>query len=66
MASFKKTVSINGAFKLLAVEDGTFINVESGEVVPVGQIIENALGSGQPFDLKVTTKTDEEITPDEE
>ena len=27
MASFKKTVSINGAFKLLAVEDGTFINL---------------------------------------
>lgn len=66
MASFKKTVSINGVFKLLAVEDGIFVNVESGTVVPVGQIIENALGSGQPFNLKISTKADEEITPDEE
>lgn len=65
MSSFKKTVSINGVFKLLAIEDGTFINYETGEVVPVGQIIENALGSGQPFDLKVSKKDDEEITPEE-
>ena len=63
MATFKKSISINGKFKMLAVQDGAFFDTETGEMIPVADIIESALGTGQPFDLSITQKTEDDITP---
>lgn len=64
--NFRKSTSINGSFKLLAVENGVFIDTETGTEIKVADIIESALGSGNVFDLKVTQKDDIDITPDGE
>lgn len=63
MANFKKSITTNGKFKMLAVENGIFLDTETGEQIPVADILENVYGSGQPFDLSVTQKSDDEITP---
>ena len=63
MANFKKSITTNGKFKMLAVENGIFLDTETGEQIPVAEILENVYGSGQPFDLSVTKKSDDEITP---
>lgn len=65
MASFKKSISTNGTFKMLAVQDGIFLDTETGEVINVADIIESALGSGQPFDLKVSQKDEKDIVTGE-
>lgn len=61
MASFKKSISTNGTFKFLAVENGNFIDTETGEEIDVAGIIESALGSGQVFDMKISQKDDVDI-----
>lgn len=65
MASFKKSVSIDGTFKCVAVENGSFFDVETGELIDVASIIESAIGSSQPFDLKVNKKDAQDISTDE-
>lgn len=58
--NFKKTINISGKFKYLTIADGgKFIN-EDGEEVPVAELIEQAMGS-TPFDLSVSTKTEEDV-----
>lgn len=59
MDNFKKTVNINGRWKLLTANGGQFVN-QDGEVVPVAEMIQEAMGT-TPFDLNVSTKTEEEI-----
>lgn len=63
MANFKKSISINGTFKSIAISDGNFFDMETGEIINVAEIIESAIGSNQEFDLKVSTKNDTDITP---
>ena len=61
MENFKKTINISGKFKYLTIADGSkFINTETGEEVPVAELIEQAMGS-TPFDLSVSTKTEEDV-----
>ena len=57
--NFKKTINISGKFKLMTANGGQFVN-QDGEVVPVAEMIEEAMGT-TPFDLSVSTKTEEEI-----
>lgn len=59
MENFKKTVNISGRWKLLTADGGRFVN-EDGEEVPVAELIEQAMGAA-PFDLSVSTKTEEEV-----
>lgn len=59
MDNFKKTVNINGRWKLLTANGGQFVN-QDGEIVPVAEMIQEAMGT-TPFDLNVSTKTEEEI-----
>jgi hypothetical protein len=59
MDNFKKTVNINGRWKFLVADGGRFVN-QDGEVVPVAEMIQEAMGT-TPFDLNVSTKTEEEI-----
>lgn len=58
---FKKTTNISAKFKYLTIADGgKFVNTETGEEVPVADLIEQAMGS-TPFDLNVSTKSEEDI-----
>jgi len=59
MENFKKSTTISGKFKLLTADGGRFVN-EDGEEVPVAELIEQAMGTA-PFDLSVSTKTEEEV-----
>lgn len=59
MENFKKTINISGKFKYMTAAAGRFIN-EDGEEVPVAELIEQAMGS-TPFDLSVSTKTEEDV-----
>lgn len=59
MGNFKKSLNISGKFKLLTADSGRFLN-ETGEEVPVAEMIEQAMGSA-PFDLSVSTKTEEDL-----
>ena len=59
--NFKKTTSISAKWKYLTIaNDGKFINTETGEEVPVADLIEQAMGN-TPFDLSVSTKTEEDV-----
>lgn len=60
MENFKKTVNISGKFKYMTAADGKFVNTETGEEIPVAEMIEQAMGS-TPFDLNVTSKLEEEL-----
>ena len=63
MAKFKKTKSVTGKFKYLAVANGVFIDPDTGEKVPVADIIESYIGDDS-FDLAVSQKTEEEMDGD--
>ena len=60
MGNFKKSTSISGKFKYMTAAEGKFINPETGEEVPVAELIEESIGS-EPFDLSVSLKTEEDI-----
>lgn len=58
---FKKTTNISAKFKYLTIASGgKFINTETGEEIPVTEMIEQAMGT-TPFDLSITTKSEEDI-----
>lgn len=61
---FTKSGTITGKFKMLNVQNGVFISPE-GEVIPVAEMIENAM-EGSSFDLSVSSKTEEDISPSED
>lgn len=60
MVSFKSSNKIDGKFKYICVTDGKFVDVETGETLPVADIIEGYLGNN-PFDLSVSVKTEEDL-----
>jgi hypothetical protein len=60
MDNFKKTINISGKWKYMTAADGKFVDAETGEEVPVADLIEQAMGN-TPFDLSVSTKTEEDV-----
>ena len=60
MAVFKKTDAINGKFKHICVAGGVFVDAESGEKVPVAEIIQTYMGDAE-FELSVSRKSEEEL-----
>jgi len=60
MGNFKKSTNISGKFKYMTAVEGKFINHETGEEVPVAQMIEQAMGA-TPFDLNVSAKDEEDL-----
>lgn len=61
MENFKKTINISGKFKYMTAAEGKFVDIETGEEIPVAEMIEQAMGT-TPFDLSVSAKTEEDIT----
>lgn len=60
MASFKRQISLNGKFKDICVSDGHFIDAETGEEIPVIEILEKIYGKNI-FTLTTAYKSDEDI-----
>lgn len=61
MGTFTKNTITKGKFKaIVACEDGTFIDDETGEEVKLGEILYKAYGS-TPFELSTSLKIDEDI-----
>lgn len=60
MGNFKKIEKISGKFKFLTAAEGKFINPDTGEEIPVAQLIEQNMGA-TPFELTVNTKSEDDI-----
>ena len=61
MGTFTKNTVTKGKFKdIIACEDGTFIDDESGEVIPLGVLLHQTYGDS-PFELTTTLKVDEDV-----
>lgn len=60
MGNFKKTTSISGKFKYLTAAEGKFVNPDTGEEIPVAEMIEQNMGA-TPFDLTVNSKSEDDL-----
>lgn len=60
MGNFKKTTSISGKFKYLTAAEGKFIDKDTGEEIPVAEMIEQNMGA-TPFDLTVNSKSEDNL-----
>ena len=64
--SVKKNKGITAKFKAFAVDGNrNFVDTETGELVSVQDVIAKTVGENVPFDLNVTLKDEEEVTPEE-
>ena len=63
--SCKKSKSINCKFKSLSVVDNkSFIDSETGELIDLASVVAKTIGNGEPIDVTITNKDEEDITPD--
>ena len=62
MGIFKKSTVTNGVYKEIAVENGSFVDPETGEEIDVVGQLERIYGN-QVFSLKTAAKSDEDIEP---
>lgn len=60
MANFKKSTNVTGSYKELAVENGKFVDAETGEEINVAGQLEQIYGT-QIFSLKTASKFDEDL-----
>ena len=63
MGEFSKSTSLNGKYKYLCVENGDFINPETGEIIDIVSELEAVYGAGGVFSLSTTNKINIEIEP---
>lgn len=63
MGEFSKSTTLNGKYKYLCVENGGFINPETGEIIDVASELEAVYGAGEIFSLSTTNKVNVEIEP---
>lgn len=59
-AVFKKKVSIAGVFKNITCNGNDFVDFETGEVIPVCEILHHVYGDA-PFDISSSRKEDNDI-----
>lgn len=60
MSVFKKTVTVNGKYKAIAVTNGEFVDYETGEVIDLAEQLENIYGDA-PFSLTTSNKVDTDL-----
>jgi len=61
MGTFTKNTVTKGKFKsIIACEDGTFMDDESGETIDLGKILFEKYGT-TPFELTTSLKVDEDV-----
>ena len=62
----KKSKNINAKFKALAVSDGkAFVDLETGAIVDLAAVVSQTIGDGEPVDVQITNKVEEDITPED-
>lgn len=67
MYSVKKSKATTAKFKNFAVNDSkNFVDLESGEIVGIQDIIAKTFGEDTPIDISVTNKQEDDVTPDAE
>lgn len=60
MAQFKRKTSTVGTFKNISCSGNDFIDSETGEVIPVCEILHHVYGEA-PFDIKTSRSEDDDI-----
>ena len=61
----KKSKNINCKFKSLSVvDDKSFVDNETGQLIDLASIVAKTIGNGEPVDVTITNKDEEDITPD--
>ena len=60
MAKFTKTRTIKGNYKGIVIQDGQFVNEESGEVIDLAEELQSVYGEFA-FDITTNLKIDEEL-----
>lgn len=60
MGNFKKTTNVSGKWKFLTAVEGKFVNPDTGEEIPVAEMIEQNMGA-TPFDLTVNSKSEDDL-----
>ena len=63
--SIKRNKNTSAKFKSMQVLDKNFIDLETGSIIDVAGIVEKTFGDS-PFDIQVTNKDEEDITPTSE
>ena len=61
MASFKKNTSINGTFKNVGIVGDALVDAGTNEEIDLIAILRSVYGESTPFDIKTSTKVDEDI-----
>lgn len=60
MAKFTKTRTIKGTYKSVVIQDGQFVDEETGEVIDLVSQLEDVYGEAT-FDITTNLKIDEEL-----
>ena len=60
MAKFTKTKNIKGVFKNVVINEGQFVDEDSGEVLDIISLLKDVYGE-TAFDITTNLKIDEEL-----
>lgn len=64
MGVFKRNITTSGKFKNVVSNGNGFMDSDTGELIPLAEILYNVYGD-TPFDLSTSQKSDEELGGDE-
>ena len=60
MAKFTKTKNIKGVYKNVVINEGQFVDEDTGEIIDLASQLKDVYGEAA-FDLTTTLKIDEEL-----
>jgi len=61
MGDFKKVTKLTGKFDNIVIHEGMFTNNETGEVVPIIDILTKIYGEDRPLKIAISFQEDEDI-----
>lgn len=60
MAKFKKAENISGKYKAIMIQDGNFVDTETGDIIDMVNDLSKVYGNNV-FDISVTSKSEEDV-----
>ena len=60
MAKFKKAENISGKYKAIMIQDGNFVDTETGDIIDIVNELSKVYGN-DVFDISVTSKSEEDV-----
>lgn len=60
MGNFKKSSSLTGKYKAIMIQDGNFVDTETGSVINLAEEL-GKIYKEESFDLSTSSKTDEDL-----